>query len=193
MNLAKKNQNLSKNGHNKNNHNYNPFSTESYKFNESSQPVISAPTSSSSSYSKGNAYVPPSLEIGQSNCVTANILTDFKRANGINNANNGVVKFDIEQSQAQTNILDSGQNNQLSNKSKLKVLTSNAYLQASHTIAATSTVVGGVINRHFAADSAVRDFNETMPVVVLPSNFKPTKGVVISSDPNKRLNETNGL
>lgn len=52
---------------------------------------------------------------------------------------------------------------------------------------AASRSVTEVLNRHFASSSAVRDFNEAMPVVVLPSNFKPAKGVVIDSDPNERL------
>jgi hypothetical protein len=33
----------------------------------------------------------------------------------------------------------------------------------------------------------IRDFNESMPVVVLPSNFEVRKGVLIDSDPKNRL------
>lgn len=45
-----------------------------------------------------------------------------------------------------------------------------------------------LLDRHFAAGSAIRDFNETMPVV-LPSNFEAKKGLVIRSDPEARLLE----
>lgn len=56
------------------------------------------------------------------------------------------------------------------------------------TATAASRTVTEVLNRHFASSSAVRDFNEAMPVV-LPSNFKPSKGIVIDSDPNERLRQ----
>jgi len=41
--------------------------------------------------------------------------------------------------------------------------------------------------RHFAGRSAVRDFNASMPVVVLPSDFSPAKGVVVDSRPGDRV------
>ena len=50
-----------------------------------------------------------------------------------------------------------------------------------------------VLNRHFATNTAIRDFNEAMPGVVgarvvLPSNFKPAdKGISIHSDPKNRI------
>jgi hypothetical protein len=59
---------------------------------------------------------------------------------------------------------------------------------AKSTVKAATNSVGEVLNRHFASSSAVRDFNEAMPVVVLPSNFIPQKGHVIKSDPSRRLN-----
>lgn len=46
----------------------------------------------------------------------------------------------------------------------------------------------GVLNRNFATAAAVRDFNASMPVVHVPSNFKPApQGVSIRSDPRERL------
>jgi hypothetical protein len=47
----------------------------------------------------------------------------------------------------------------------------------------------GYINRHFAGSAAVRDFNESMPVFVLPSNFKPERGLVRASRPSDRVKE----
>lgn len=46
--------------------------------------------------------------------------------------------------------------------------------------------INKLLDAHFAASSAIRDFNESMPVV-LPSNFQPKSGVVIRSDPEARL------
>jgi len=48
---------------------------------------------------------------------------------------------------------------------------------------------GGILNRHFAGSAAVRDFNESMPVFVLPSNFKPERGQVRASRPSDRVQE----
>jgi hypothetical protein len=44
------------------------------------------------------------------------------------------------------------------------------------------------VDRHFAAHAAIRDFNETMPMV-LPTNFEAKKGLVIRSDPSLRVQE----
>jgi hypothetical protein len=44
-----------------------------------------------------------------------------------------------------------------------------------------------LLNKHFAADAAIRDFNETMPLVVLPSGFEMHRGLVVNSDPQARL------
>ena len=44
-----------------------------------------------------------------------------------------------------------------------------------------------LLQRHFAAESAVRDFNEAMPVLSLPSRFQPARGRVVRSDPEERL------
>lgn len=44
-----------------------------------------------------------------------------------------------------------------------------------------------IMDRHFATSSAIRDFNESMPVVVLPTTFKAQRGVVIQSNPADRL------
>ena len=49
----------------------------------------------------------------------------------------------------------------------------------------------GIFSSNFATDSAIRDFNESMPVIVLPSNFKVMKGSVILSDPKERLKQLN--
>lgn len=46
-----------------------------------------------------------------------------------------------------------------------------------------------LFDRHFAANAAIRDFNETMPVVVLPTQFQPKKGLVVRSDPASRVEE----
>jgi hypothetical protein len=49
--------------------------------------------------------------------------------------------------------------------------------------------VGSVLSAHFAADSAIRDFNDSMPVVHIPTRFQVRKGTVIRSDPASRINE----
>lgn len=46
-----------------------------------------------------------------------------------------------------------------------------------------------VMDRHFASSTAVRDFNEAMPVLNIPTNFEAKRGQVIRSDPNERLRE----
>lgn len=46
-----------------------------------------------------------------------------------------------------------------------------------------------ILEKHFATSSAIRDFNESMPVLVLPSNFAAKKGEVVLSDPQSRLRE----
>ncbi len=51
------------------------------------------------------------------------------------------------------------------------------------------TTPNTLLDRHFAANAAIRDFNETMPVVVLPTKFEPKKGLVIRSDPASRVQE----
>lgn len=43
------------------------------------------------------------------------------------------------------------------------------------------------LDRHFAASSAVRDFNESMPVLHLPTGFTAQTGSVLRSDPAARL------
>ena len=53
--------------------------------------------------------------------------------------------------------------------------------------ATSSSRAGELLNKHFAANSAIRDFNETMPVLVLPSGFQMHAGMVVNSDPEARL------
>ena len=65
-----------------------------------------------------------------------------------------------------------------------------ATLSSASALASSATArVGDLMDRHFSTSSAVRDFNETMPVVVLPSSFVATRGVVVHSDPSERLKE----
>ena len=47
--------------------------------------------------------------------------------------------------------------------------------------------VFSMLDRNFASSTAVRDFNESMPVIVLPSNFTPEKGRVALSRPSDRV------
>lgn len=49
------------------------------------------------------------------------------------------------------------------------------------------------LDRHFATSTAVRDFNESMPVLTLPTGFKPESGKVMRSDPASRVNNANNL
>lgn len=49
------------------------------------------------------------------------------------------------------------------------------------------TIAGELLDKHFSASTAIRDFNQTMPVVVLPSGFEMHRGVVVNSDPETRL------
>ena len=52
---------------------------------------------------------------------------------------------------------------------------------------AARSSVAQFLERHFAGRSAVRDFNASMPLVVLPSDFVPGKGVVVDSRPGDRV------
>lgn len=47
------------------------------------------------------------------------------------------------------------------------------------------------LDRHFATSTAVRDFNDSMPVLTLPTGFKPEIGRVLRSDPASRLQGKN--
>eukprot|EP00603_Paraphysomonas_imperforata_P010576 CAMPEP_0114477242 /NCGR_PEP_ID=MMETSP0104-20121206/15240_1 /TAXON_ID=37642 ORGANISM="Paraphysomonas imperforata, Strain PA2" /NCGR_SAMPLE_ID=MMETSP0104 /ASSEMBLY_ACC=CAM_ASM_000202 /LENGTH=501 /DNA_ID=CAMNT_0001652139 /DNA_START=54 /DNA_END=1559 /DNA_ORIENTATION=- len=49
--------------------------------------------------------------------------------------------------------------------------------------------IKGIVNKNFAHNTAVRDFNETMPVL-LPTGFKPKSGTMIHSNPNDRLKDS---
>ena len=42
------------------------------------------------------------------------------------------------------------------------------------------------LDRHFSHHSAIRDFNETMPVLI-PAPFHPRRGIVVPSYPEERL------
>jgi len=97
-----------------------------------------------------------------------NIPGNNNSNNSNNNRNLALSQFDVERD------LSSGQHKRST---------------VSTTATAATRSVTEVLNRHFASSSAVRDFNEAMPVVVLPSNFKPAKGVVIDSDPSERLRQ----
>mmetsp|Transcript_17845 Transcript_17845/g.25693 ORF Transcript_17845/g.25693 Transcript_17845/m.25693 type:complete len:374 (-) Transcript_17845:348-1469(-) len=44
-----------------------------------------------------------------------------------------------------------------------------------------------VLAIHFAADCAIRDFNDSMPVIHIPAGFTPSQGSVVFSDPAVRL------
>ena len=46
-----------------------------------------------------------------------------------------------------------------------------------------------MLDKHFATSAAIRDFNETMPVLVLPSGFEMHRGRVVHSDPASRLQQ----
>jgi len=55
----------------------------------------------------------------------------------------------------------------------------------------TSKQVQKLLSSHFAADSAIRDFNDSMPIIHIPTNFEVRKGSVILSNPASRLKEMN--
>lgn len=50
-------------------------------------------------------------------------------------------------------------------------------------------IIMSIFDRNFASKAAVRDFNESMPVIVLPSSFVPEKGTVEVSRPSDRVSE----
>ena len=51
-----------------------------------------------------------------------------------------------------------------------------------------SSYIRSIVNNQFSHDSAVRDFNQAMPMIVLPSGFQPQpRGVVIKSNPKARV------
>lgn len=51
-----------------------------------------------------------------------------------------------------------------------------------------SSTLMGILDRNFASSAAVRDFNESMPIIV-PSNFSPENGTVAVSRPSDRVTE----
>ena len=51
-----------------------------------------------------------------------------------------------------------------------------------------SSTLMGILDRNFASNAAVRDFNESMPIIV-PSNFSPENGTVAVSRPSDRVTE----
>lgn len=65
----------------------------------------------------------------------------------------------------------------------------NVQYNRSSSAVQTSTAKMTVLESHFAASSAIRDFNETMPVVVLPTQFTASRGTVVLSNPADRLKE----
>lgn len=63
-------------------------------------------------------------------------------------------------------------------------------LLSSSTASLTAPSTRGMsLDAHFATDSAIRDFNEAMPVLVLPTGFNAKQGKVVRSDPQRRLLE----
>lgn len=46
-----------------------------------------------------------------------------------------------------------------------------------------------VLSVHFAADCALRDFNDSMPLIHIPVGFTASRGTVILSDPEARLRQ----
>lgn len=51
-----------------------------------------------------------------------------------------------------------------------------------------SSTLMGMLDRNFASNAAVRDFNDSMPIVV-PSNFSPENGIVAVSRPSDRVTD----
>lgn len=58
----------------------------------------------------------------------------------------------------------------------------------SNTRPRVTKVLANTLDRHFATNSAIRDFNEAMPVLTLPTGFTAHRGRVVRSDPASRLN-----
>lgn len=73
-------------------------------------------------------------------------------------------------------------NNKTSNKSKNMILKNDSTNKSTN----NST---NILNSNFASSGAIRDFNKAMPVIVLPSNFTPEKGMVMTSRPGDRVKE----
>lgn len=84
--------------------------------------------------------------------------------------------------------------NPLHFKSKSSSMSQSAFnghrghINAGHSGSNSNTMLG-ILDRNFASNAAVRDFNESMPVIVLPSNFTPEKGRVALSRPSDRVSE----
>lgn len=53
----------------------------------------------------------------------------------------------------------------------------------------SSSRVHSLLSSHFAADTAIRDFNDAMPVIHIPTHFEVRKGAVILSDPAARIRD----
>lgn len=51
-----------------------------------------------------------------------------------------------------------------------------------------SSTLMGMLDRNFASNAAVRDFNDSMPIIV-PSNFSPENGTVAISRPSDRVTD----
>lgn len=59
--------------------------------------------------------------------------------------------------------------------------------------ALSSSSASALLNNNFASATAVRDFNQMLLPVLLPTGFEPTKGVVVYSNPMDRMQKGQGF
>ena len=78
-------------------------------------------------------------------------------------------------------------NPMLTDEEEFNVHSTPLYNQLDSNSSGNNSNQNSLLNKNFASRTAVRDFNENVPVVVLNSNFVPTKGVTVYSDPRDRL------
>ena len=145
-------------------------------------------SSSSSSYSRGNSISPEEWKVYEENPHLQ------AQTNSRSNLTGSYSHRQLQQQHLRHTNGDSARNLKLSTNSQLRMSThsdSNPHQKSiiqsiGNNINAAWTSVIEVVNRNFASSTAVRDFNETMPVV-LPSGFVPTKGVTLESNPQQRM------
>ena len=84
---------------------------------------------------------------------------------------------------------NSSSKDHLSTSNSLSPATSHQLKNSNQLSSGTS----GILNKHFAAETALRDYNQMLLPVLLPTGFQPAKGVVVYSNPMDRVRASEGL
>lgn len=90
-------------------------------------------------------------------------------------------------SSAHSSVHSNAHSNMHYSSKPASIYSAHSYQPPHNRTAPPPTIAGELLDKHFSASTAIRDFNQTMPVVVLPSGFEMHRGVVVNSDPETRL------